>query len=72
MTALSGAPFDRQMSLSMLRWALSEEESITKYIERAEKLLASFRRGFERVLMASLGRSRAGAEQGQWLRHPDQ
>jgi len=39
------------LSLSMLGWALNEEESIGEYIERAEKFLAGLTIDFELVLI---------------------
>jgi glycosyltransferase involved in cell wall biosynthesis len=39
------------LSLSMLGWALNEEESIGEYIERAEKFLTGLTIDFELVLI---------------------
>jgi len=51
MAAVHEDSTDRHMSLSMLGWALNEEESVGEYIERAEKFLASLTPDFELVLI---------------------
>lgn len=51
MPAPGGAPGARISSLSMLGWALNEEESIAEYIERAEKFLTALTDDFELVLI---------------------
>jgi glycosyltransferase involved in cell wall biosynthesis len=51
MNLFRGAPGETPFSLTMLGWALNEEESIAEYIERGEKFLASLTSDFEIVLV---------------------
>jgi glycosyltransferase involved in cell wall biosynthesis len=74
MTASDRAPGERTVSLSMLGWALNEEESIGEYINRAEKFLAPLTSDFEVVVIddGSIDRTAAIVEELQrsrsWLR----
>ena len=51
MIGLGGDSGKAPPSLSMLGWALNEEQNIGEYIERAEKFLASLTHDFELVLI---------------------
>jgi glycosyltransferase involved in cell wall biosynthesis len=74
MNALVGVSREKPKSLSMLGWALDEEENIAEYIERAEKFLASLAHDFEVILIddGSSDRTAAIVEERQrtrpWLR----
>jgi glycosyltransferase involved in cell wall biosynthesis len=71
---LGGAPIAKQVSLSMLGWALNEEANIAEYIEQAEKFLTSLTQDFELVLIddGSTDRTAAIVEEHQrarpWIR----
>jgi glycosyltransferase involved in cell wall biosynthesis len=75
MAAIRGDSTDRQISLSMLGWALNEEESVGEYIERAGKFLASLTSDFELVLIDDGSTDRTSAiivehqRTREWLRY---
>jgi glycosyltransferase involved in cell wall biosynthesis len=74
MTALRGESSPKPISLSMLGWALNEEEIIAEYIERAEKFLMSLTDDFELILIDDGSTDRTAAileecrRERPWLR----
>jgi len=74
MTALNRPPESMPFSLTMLGWALNEEQNINEYVDRAEKFLAPLTPDFEVIVIddGSTDRTAAIVEDLQrtrsWLR----
>ena len=74
MTVSGGRSRESPISLSMLGWALNEEDNVAEYIERAEKFLVSLTSDFELIVIddGSTDRTAAIIEEHQrtrsWLR----
>jgi glycosyltransferase involved in cell wall biosynthesis len=60
MTALDRVPGEAPLSLTMLGWALNEEESIGEYIERAERCLSELTDDYELIVIDD------GSTDGTW------
>lgn len=74
MTEKPGAPPRQSPSLSLLGWALNEEDSIVGYVERAERFLSGLTSDFEVILIddgstdRTLDIARECAATRPWLR----
>ncbi len=60
MTALGRVSGQKPVSLSMLGWALNEEESIAEYIDRAEQCLSEVTNDYELIIIDD------GSTDGTW------